>query len=64
MFSLKLILYSVKDCVYVIDVGKMKERRFAPEKNMESLDTVWVSQVTIFVVVKLLYNSLLLSVCQ
>jgi len=35
---------TIEDCVYVIEVGKMKERRFAPDKNMESLDTVWVSQ--------------------
>lgn len=35
---------TIEDCVFVLEVGKMKERRFAPEKNMESLDTVWVSQ--------------------
>ena len=40
-----------KDFFYILtslsltEVGKMKERRFAPDKNMESLDTVWVSQV-------------------
>ena len=35
---------TIDDCVFVIDVGKMKEKRFDPTKNMESLDTVWVSQ--------------------
>ena len=35
---------TIDDCVFVIDVGRMKEKRFDPSKNMESLDTVWVSQ--------------------
>ena len=35
---------TIDDCVFVIDVGRMKEKRFDPNKNMESLDTVWVSQ--------------------
>ena len=35
---------TIDDCVFVIDVGRMKEKRFDPTKNMESLDTVWVSQ--------------------
>ena len=35
---------TIDDCVFVIDVGRMKEKRFDPNKNMESLDTVWVSK--------------------
>ena len=35
---------TIDDCVFVVDVGKMKEKRFDATKNMESLDTVWVSQ--------------------
>jgi len=35
---------TIDDCVFVVDVGKMKEKRFDPNKNMESLDTVWVSK--------------------
>ena len=35
---------TIDDCVFVVDVGRMKEKRFDPSKNMESLDTVWVSQ--------------------
>jgi ATP-dependent RNA helicase DHX57 len=35
---------TIDDCVFVIDVGRMKEKRFDPTKNMESLDTVWVSR--------------------
>lgn len=35
---------TIEDCVFVVEVGRMKERRFAPDKNMESLDTVWVSR--------------------
>ncbi|XP_075232793.1 putative ATP-dependent RNA helicase DHX57 [Lycorma delicatula] len=34
---------TIDDCVFVIDAGKMKEKRFDSDKNMESLDTVWVS---------------------
>ena len=30
------------DCVFVVDAGRMKEKRFDPVKNMESLDTVRV----------------------
>ena len=33
---------TIDDCVFVIDVGRMKEKRFDPNKNMESLDTVRV----------------------
>ncbi len=35
---------TVDDCVFVIDAGKMREKRFDDAKNMESLDTVWVSR--------------------
>lgn len=35
---------TIDDCVYVIDVGRMKENRFDPNKSMESLETVWVSK--------------------
>ena len=35
---------TIDDCVYVIEVGKMKEKRFDPTKNMESLDSIWVSR--------------------
>ena len=35
---------TIDDCVFVVDAGRMKEKRFDPTKNMESLDTVWVSQ--------------------
>ena len=35
---------TIDDCVFVIEVGKMKEKRFDPAKNMESLDTIWVSK--------------------
>ena len=35
---------TIDDCVFVIDAGRMKEKRFDPNKNMESLDTVWVSK--------------------
>ncbi len=35
---------TIDDCVFVIEVGRMKEKAFDPQKNMESLDTVWVSR--------------------
>ncbi|KAJ4436719.1 hypothetical protein ANN_16851 [Periplaneta americana] len=35
---------TIDDCVYVVDCGKMKEKRFDSNKNMESLELVWVSQ--------------------
>ena len=28
---------TIDDCVFVVEVGKMKEKRFDPTKNMESL---------------------------
>lgn len=30
--------------MFVIDSGKMKEKRFDPNRNMESLETVWVTR--------------------
>lgn len=35
---------TIDDCVFVIDSGKMKEKRFDPNRNMESLETVWVTK--------------------
>lgn len=35
---------TIDDCVFVIDGGKMKEKRFDSNRNMESLDLVWVSR--------------------
>lgn len=35
---------TIDDCVFVIDSGKMKEKKFDSNRNMESLDTVWVTQ--------------------
>jgi ATP-dependent RNA helicase DHX57 len=35
---------TIDDCVFVVEVGRMKEKRFDPAKNMESLDTIWVSK--------------------
>ncbi|KAF5277617.1 hypothetical protein FQA39_LY06110 [Lamprigera yunnana] len=35
---------TIDDCVFVIDSGKMKEKRFDYNRNMESLDTVWVTK--------------------
>lgn len=35
---------TIDDCVFVIDCGQMKEKRFDPTKNMESLDLVWESR--------------------
>lgn len=35
---------TIDDCVFVIDVGKMKETRFNSNQNMESLETCWVSK--------------------
>lgn len=35
---------TIDDCVYVIDCGQMKEKRFDPNRNMESLELVWVSR--------------------
>lgn len=35
---------TIDDCVFVIDCGTMKEKRFDANRNMESLDMVWVSR--------------------
>ncbi|KAJ8919592.1 hypothetical protein NQ315_002214 [Exocentrus adspersus] len=35
---------TIDDCVFVIDSGKMKETHFDPNRNMESLETVWVTR--------------------
>lgn len=35
---------TIDDCVFVIDCGKMKEKRFDSNRNMESLETVWVTK--------------------
>lgn len=35
---------TIDDCVFVVDVGQMKEKRFDANRNMESLDLVWVSR--------------------
>nr|XP_019548139.2 putative ATP-dependent RNA helicase DHX57 [Aedes albopictus] len=35
---------TIDDCVFVIDCGQMKEKRFDSNRNMESLDVVWVSR--------------------
>lgn len=35
---------TIDDCVFVIDCGHMKEKRFDANRNMESLDLVWVSR--------------------
>lgn len=35
---------TIDDCVFVIDCGQMKEKRFDANRNMESLDLVWESR--------------------
>jgi len=35
---------TIDDCVFVIDIGMMKETRFNSMQNMESLETRWVSR--------------------
>ncbi|CAG5133525.1 unnamed protein product, partial [Candidula unifasciata] len=35
---------TIDDIVYVIDAGRMKEKRYDQAKSMESLETVWVSK--------------------
>ncbi|XP_053396236.1 putative ATP-dependent RNA helicase DHX57 [Mercenaria mercenaria] len=35
---------TIDDICFVIDTGKMKEKRYDSTKGMESLDTVWVSR--------------------
>nr|XP_022918693.1 putative ATP-dependent RNA helicase DHX57 [Onthophagus taurus] len=35
---------TIDDCIFVIDCGKMKEKHFDSNRNMESLETVWVTR--------------------
>lgn len=35
---------TIDDCVFVVDCGRMKEKRFDSNRNMESLDLVWCSR--------------------
>lgn len=35
---------TIDDCVFVIDCGQMREKRFDTNRNMESLDLVWESR--------------------
>ncbi|KAJ1528629.1 hypothetical protein ONE63_007024 [Megalurothrips usitatus] len=35
---------TIDDCVFVVDAGRMKEKRFDSNKNMESLELAWVSR--------------------
>lgn len=35
---------TIDDCVFVIDCGQMKEKRFDSNRNMESLELTWVSR--------------------
>ncbi|XP_076442712.1 putative ATP-dependent RNA helicase DHX57 [Babylonia areolata] len=35
---------TIDDIVYVVDAGRMKEKRYDSSLNMESLETVWVSK--------------------
>ncbi|XP_011642298.1 putative ATP-dependent RNA helicase DHX57 [Pogonomyrmex barbatus] len=35
---------TINDCVFVIDSGKMKENRFNSDKNLNCLETCWISQ--------------------
>lgn len=35
---------TIDDCVFVLDCGQMKEKRFDPNRSMESLDLVWESR--------------------
>lgn len=35
---------TIDDCVFVLDCGQMKEKRFDSNRNMESLELVWVSR--------------------
>ncbi|XP_055843477.1 putative ATP-dependent RNA helicase DHX57 [Episyrphus balteatus] len=35
---------TIDDCVFVVDCGTMKEKRFDSNRNMESLDMVWESR--------------------
>ncbi|KAL8572372.1 hypothetical protein ACOMHN_023141 [Nucella lapillus] len=35
---------TIDDIVFVVDAGRMKEKRYDSSRNMESLETVWVSK--------------------
>lgn len=35
---------TIDDCIYVIDCGLQKEKHFDSNRNMESLETVWISR--------------------
>lgn len=35
---------TIDDCVFVIDAGQQKEKHFDSNRNMESLETVWISR--------------------
>ncbi|CAO1440622.1 unnamed protein product [Diamesa tonsa] len=35
---------TIEDCVFVIDCGQQKEKHFDSNRNMESLETVWISR--------------------
>lgn len=35
---------TIDDCVFVIDAGQQKEKHFDSNRNMESLETVWISK--------------------
>jgi ATP-dependent RNA helicase DHX57 len=35
---------TIDDCVFVIDSGRMREKHFDPNRNMESLEVVWTTR--------------------
>lgn len=35
---------TIDDCIFVVDSGKRKEKHFDSNRNMESLETVWVTR--------------------
>ena len=49
---------TIDDCIFVVDDGQMKESRFDPTKNMESLDTVWATLFGGLTTLRLDYSSL------
>ncbi|XP_077280248.1 putative ATP-dependent RNA helicase DHX57 isoform X2 [Temnothorax americanus] len=38
---------TIDDCVFVIDSGRMKKSRFNSDKNVECLETCWVTQANV-----------------
>jgi len=38
---------TINDCVFVIDSGRMRESRFNSDKNMQCLETCWVTQANV-----------------